>query len=120
MMHGAVFIAGGGGNNLYNFVTGPGTAIGYVKDAVSFRAKRHLGHNPAGAVMVIALLLAISAICATGYMMETDTFWGVDWVEEVHEFAANATLVLIALHIGGVVFASIELVHATASLADKW
>ncbi|MCB1479131.1 MAG: cytochrome b/b6 domain-containing protein [Tepidamorphaceae bacterium] len=91
-----------------NFVTGPGTAIGYVKDAVSFRAKRHLGHNPAGAVMVIALLLAISAICATGYMMETDTFWGVDWVEEVHEFAANATLVLIALHIGGVVFASIE------------
>ena len=58
--------------------------------------------------MVIALLLAISAICATGYMMETDTFWGVDWVEEVHEFAANATLVLIALHIGGVVFASIE------------
>jgi cytochrome b len=32
--------------------------------------------------MVIALLLAISAISLTGYMMTTDTFWGVGWVED--------------------------------------
>ena len=91
-----------------DFVTGPGTVIGYLKDATRFRAKRYLGHNPAGAAMVIALFAAISTICATGIMMTTDMFWGVGWVGEVHEFAANATLILIALHIGGVVFASIE------------
>ena len=91
-----------------DFVAGPGKVAGYLKDAIALRAKRYLGHNPAGGAMVLALIAAISAICATGYMMETNMFWGVDWVEEVHEFAANATLILIVLHIGGVIFASME------------
>jgi cytochrome b len=51
--------------------------------------------------MVIALLLAISAISLTGYMMTTDTFWGVGWVEDVHEVSVYATLGLIALHVAG-------------------
>ncbi|MCB1473278.1 MAG: cytochrome b/b6 domain-containing protein [Rhodobiaceae bacterium] len=91
-----------------DFVTGPGTVIGYLKDAAGFRARRHLGHNPAGGAMVLALLAAIAVISLTGHMMTTDAYWGVKWVEEVHEAAAFGTLGLIALHVGGVVFASIE------------
>ena len=41
-------------------------------------------------------------------MMTTDAYWGVGWVEEVHETAAFATLGLIALHVAGVVLASFE------------
>jgi hypothetical protein len=52
--------------------------------------------------MVIALLAILSATCATGVMMTTDAFWGVEWVEEAHQAAVNLMLVLIALHLAGV------------------
>lgn len=42
------------------------------------RAKRYIGHNPAGGAMVFALLVAISGIAATGYMMTTDGYRGVE------------------------------------------
>ena len=58
--------------------------------------------------MVIALLVAISVICVSGYMMGLDAFWGEEWVEELHEGAVNVTLGLIALHIIGVIVASVE------------
>jgi cytochrome b len=41
-------------------------------------------------------------------MMTTDTFWGVQWVDDLHAATSNIALALVALHIGGVVFASIE------------
>ena len=51
--------------------------------------------DPAGGAMVIALLLAISGIVTTGYMMTTDAYWGMEWVEDAHEILVNATLVLV-------------------------
>jgi cytochrome b len=91
-----------------SFVRGPAATLGYVRKALAFRAPRYLGHNPAGGAMVVALLAAIATIVTTGYLMTTDAYWGVEWVEEVHEGAANATLVLIAVHVAGVILASIE------------
>jgi cytochrome b len=41
-------------------------------------------------------------------MMTLDAWWGVEWVEEVHEVAANTTLVLVGLHLLGVILASFE------------
>lgn len=91
-----------------SFVRGPSATLGYLRSALAFRAPRYLGHNPAGAAMIVALLVAIATIATTGYMMTTDTFWGVEWVEEVHETTVYVALGLIALHVGGVVLASIE------------
>ena len=91
-----------------DFIYRPRTVIAFLGDTVRMRAKRYLGHNPAGGMMVVALLLTISAIAATGYMMTMDAFWGLEWVEEVHEVAVNVALGLIALHILGVVLASVE------------
>ena len=42
----------------------------------------------------------------TGWLYTTDRFWGVEWVGELHEGLAEALLVLIALHVAGVAFAS--------------
>ena len=58
--------------------------------------------------MVLALLGMLAALSVTGFMMTTDAFWGSKWVEVLHEGLAYATLVLIALHVAGAVFASIE------------
>jgi len=91
-----------------SFVRGPLATFGYLGKALAFRAPRYLGHNPAGGAMIVALLVAIATIATTGYMMTTDAFWGVEWVEETHKITVNVALGLIALHVAGVVFASIE------------
>lgn len=91
-----------------NFVRGPRAVTGYLRDTAKLRAKRYLGHNPAGGAMIVALLVMLATIGATGFMMTTDAFWGVAWVQDVHEAAVSVTLVLVALHVVGVVVASYE------------
>ena len=91
-----------------DFVYRPSAVIAYLIDMVRFRAPRHLGHNPAGGAMVLALIAMLAATCATGIMMTTDAYWGVNWVEEAHELAANLAVLLIGLHLAGVFVASLE------------
>jgi cytochrome b len=91
-----------------SFIRPPREVLAYVRDVCRFRARRHLGHNPAGGAMILALLVGLAATVATGIMMTTDAFWGAQWVEDVHEFFANATVALIFLHVAGVLFASFQ------------
>lgn len=91
-----------------SFIYRPTTVLAFLADSVRMRARRYLGHNPAGGAMVIALLLAISGIATTGYMMTTDAYWGVEWVEDTHKTLVYGTLGLIGLHLAGVLFASLE------------
>lgn len=89
-----------------DFVRPPREVLRYLRDAIRLRAPRHLGHNPAGGAMVVALLAMLAGTAATGFMMTTDTFWGAQWVENLHEGFANAMLVLVGVHVAGVLFAS--------------
>jgi cytochrome b len=91
-----------------NFVRPPGETLANLRDVVLMRARRYLGHNPAGAAMIIALIVMIAGTCTTGYMMTTSAYWGAKWVEHLHEGLANTTVGLIALHVAGVLFASFE------------
>ena len=91
-----------------DFVRGPREVIGYLEDAAAHRAPRYLGHNPAGGAMIVALLVMLVVVGATGYLLTTTTFWEVEWVEELHEAAAYAMLVLVGLHVLGVIIASLE------------
>lgn len=91
-----------------NFLCGPSAVAGFLGGTVRMKAPRYLGHNPAGGLMVIALLLVLFAISITGFMMTTDSYWGVEWVEELHEASAFAALALIGLHVAGVIVASFE------------
>ena len=91
-----------------SFVHGPRVTMRYIAGMLHMRAPRYVGHNPAGAAMVIALLATIAVICASGVMMTTDAFWGVKWVDNLHAASSTFALILVGLHIGGVIFASIE------------
>jgi cytochrome b len=91
-----------------DFVRPPAETLGYMRKAVRGCAPRHLGHNPAGGLMTLALLGMIIAISGTGFMMTTDAFWGAKWVEDLHEGLVYATLGLIAMHVAGVIVTSIS------------
>lgn len=91
-----------------DFIYRPSTVLGFLRDSIAMKAKRYIGHNPAGGAMVIALLVAITAISTTGYMMGMDAYWGQEWVEDTHKVIVYMTLGLVALHVVGVLLASVE------------
>lgn len=125
-----------------DFVRSPRHTLGYLRDLSTGRAHRYVGHNPAGAAMVIALLISLSGTVYTGLALyaieenagplagmianqggssplniifvssahadddgeeneDLEEFW-----EELHEFFANFTLLLVGLHVAGVLFSS--------------
>ena len=90
------------------FVRSPRIVFGYLRDMAARRETRYLGHNPAGAAMILMLMLAVAATCVTGIMLTTDPFWGVSWVQALHGFVAGSVLFLVTLHVGGVIIASLR------------
>ncbi|WP_050425220.1 cytochrome b/b6 domain-containing protein [Bradyrhizobium tropiciagri] len=64
---------------------------------------RYIGLNPAGTVMLVALLLTLAVSAITGAMEVTVTFFGVWWVEDTHAYASDAVMILVALHVLGVI-----------------
>lgn len=89
------------------FIYPPRYTLNYGRGILQGRHRRYLGHNPLGGWMIAALLATLIGVCFTGWLYTTDTFWGVEWVEELHEALAITLLVLVALHVGGVVFTSL-------------
>jgi cytochrome b len=86
-----------------DFVRSPSAVRAYLKDVIAMRARRHLGHNPAGGAMVIALLLsliftAVSGLALYGQgefsgplagLMQGTPVWLGNALEETHEFFAS-------------------------------
>ena len=115
-----------------DFVRPPSEAVAYLKDELGGRARRYIGHNPAGGAMVVALLLSLALTVFTGlvvygggecagplaaWLCDTPE-WLAEAGEEVHEFFANLTLFLVALHVAGVIWAS--LLHHENLVAAMW
>lgn len=98
------------------FLCSPKQSLNYAKDLIAGKSKRYLGHNPAGALMIVLLLLCLLATTFTGLAVygadqaagplasignAHEEFW-----EEIHEFFANFTLCLVFIHILGVIVES--------------
>ena len=52
-----------------NFVFGPFASLRYLADLVRGRARRYVGHSPAGAAMVFALLLTLVLLVGSGLQL---------------------------------------------------
>jgi cytochrome b len=85
------------------FVRGPRATWAYLLALLQRREARHLGHNPLGACMVLALLACIAGLGLSGWLYTTDAFWGDATVDTIHQALAWLLLALILLHVGGVV-----------------
>jgi cytochrome b len=88
------------------FPPNPGAALRHLGNLISGRHSIHLSHNPLGALMVYNIWATIAILGATGYMMGTLRFFGIDWVKEAHEIAYDWLLISIALHVAGVIYDS--------------
>jgi cytochrome b len=90
------------------FVCSHGAVIDYLRSLIGGRERRYLGHNPAGGIMIVALILATVATALTGWMTTLTAFHNAEWVEEGHEVMANLMLVMVLLHVAGVVLAGLR------------
>jgi cytochrome b len=88
-----------------NFVSRPRTFFAHTHDFLRRRDERHLGHNPAGGAMIIALLTLMTLVGVTGWM-QTDWFWGVEWVQDAHAILSTITVAFVAMHVAGVLYQS--------------
>ncbi|MEG3619328.1 cytochrome b/b6 domain-containing protein [Magnetovibrio sp. PR-2] len=92
-----------------DFVHGPETVGDYAKKLLQFRPPHHVGHNPLGGWMVVALLATVMVISLSGLMTSEDgyvgplAFIGGGWMGELHEGLGHFWIPLVALHVGGVV-----------------
>ena len=78
-------------------------APGYLWNLRRGITGRYIGLNPAGTLMLVALLLSLAVSAITGALSVTVAFFGVWWIEDTHAVASDAVMVLVVLHIVGVV-----------------
>lgn len=84
----------------------------HFKALASGHVPSHDGHNPLGALMILALLTLVLLLGLTGWMQTLDAFWGDEWLQSLHEVAANALVSLAVLHIGAaLVMGRLERTH---------
>ena len=100
------------------FIKPPAQVIAYLKQMATLKVPHHLGHNPAAGAMIVALLLSLILVSVSGLAIIASegqgplagTFFAqlnAHWMEEVHEFFVNFTVLLVVLHIAGVFVSSL-------------
>lgn len=114
--------AGGHYARFSSFIFSPAETIEYLRSMRAGNPKHYFGHNPAGALMVFALLALLAIIFMTGLMtlgvidfegplafmandVSDDTAYAI---YELHEFLTNFAVALVALHVMGVVVGSVQ------------
>lgn len=88
------------------FPPSPKGALRHLRQILSGQHRVYLSHNPLGALMVYNIWGSVALIGLSGYMMTTLTYFGVEWVEELHEALFAWLTISVAVHIAGVAFDS--------------
>ena len=86
------------------FIKGPTETIHHIKSLLTGNQHPGLGHNPAGALAMISLMILIVLIGLTGYWSVKE-FLG-DFMSGAHEAIANLALVVVVIHIAAAIIMS--------------
>lgn len=100
-----------------DFVVSPAATFRYLQELLGGRSQPHTGHDPAGAVMILALLFSLLTTALSGmslFAMEgsgplAHTFvasWPDRLMVDVHQFSSEFTLWLVIAHVSGVLLTS--------------
>lgn len=89
----------------------------HLADLRSSATGLHDGHNPVGALVMLAMLAVVLSLGLTGYMQTTDTFWGQKWLQELHEMLASTLIAFAGLHAAAaIVMSRIERTNLIAAM----
>ena len=108
-------VVGGRHARFSDFIKGPRAVISYAKSMFDKSHKTTIGHNPLGALSVIALLLVLSVQAGTGLFANDDIliegpFFDLvskstsDMLTYYHGLSSNVLYGLIGLHLAAVAF----------------
>jgi cytochrome b len=101
------------------FVQGPREIAAHIGELRRGSAARHLGHNPLGGAMIVALLAGVAALGLTGVvtlggslksgpLAFATSFTAGETARAVHQLIAYGLLALISLHVAGAIFESLR------------
>lgn len=108
-------IFGGRHARFTSFIRGPGETLGYFRDLVSGRSRSYLGHNPLGALSVLALIVSVGTQAVTGLFADDAIVTQGPLVNKVsgatstlmtriHHYNEKVMYALVALHIGAILY----------------
>ena len=86
------------------FVRSPAYVIRYLAQLSRGQAEYPVGHNPAGAVAILLLLLLGIASGVSGWAVFEEI--AGDWLEALHALISDAMLAVVFVHIAGVLVSS--------------
>lgn len=112
-------VVGGRHARFADFIKGPGAVIAYLKGLFSGNPAHYRGHNPLGALSVLALLGILAVQVGTGLfsnddiLIEGPLFKLVgkemsDKLTGIHSLASNLLYLLIGLHLAAIAFYSFK------------
>jgi cytochrome b len=87
-----------------NFIRGPAAVMRYVKSLIKGQPEHTIGHNPAGAVAIVLLMVLSALIVATGWAIFNEI--GGNLLSELHEVTGNLMLLVVGVHVAGVAVSS--------------
>jgi cytochrome b len=104
-----------------DFAYPPAQIRQFLADTLQLSAPRYLGHNPAGGAMIFLMIASLvlttmSGVVVLGANEHAGPLAGLfaaagepmgEIYEEIHEFFANFSVLLIAIHVGGVLLESL-------------
>jgi cytochrome b len=88
-----------------SFLFKPGEIATYLLSLIRNQPRHYVGHNPAGSLAIWLLLSLGLTLGVTGVMLLQDDV--ADVAVDIHAFATNAMLVVVAIHLLGVAVSSV-------------
>lgn len=76
----------------------PSRVLHHLRALQAGRLEHHAGHNPLGALMMLALIALVLSLGLTGWLQTTDAFWGEEWLQDLHEAVGEGLLIAAGLH----------------------
>ena len=100
-----------------DFFPTPARLRAHIVAMRSGKEASYAGHNPLGALMMLALMAVVLGLGVTGFLQTTDTFWGEEWLQDLHEVLGSALIALAGLHAAAaIIMGRIERTNLVAAM----